>query len=92
AYVHVNQRYQSEVYGFYAKAIQRRYPFNAQAAGEVALGDFQEFFKPRGAMARFYETYVKPFVSTEGSRFRLRGLDGRSLPMSRSSLEQLAKA
>jgi len=92
AYVHVNQRYQSEVYGFYAKAIQRRYPFNAQAAGEVALGDFQEFFKPRGAMARFYETYLKPFVSTEGSRFRLRGLDGRSLPMSRSSLEQLAKA
>lgn len=92
AYVHVNQRYQSEVYGFYAKAIQRRYPFNAQAASEVALGDFQEFFKPRGAMARFYETHLKPFVIAEGSRFRLRGLDGRSLPMSRSLLDQLAKA
>lgn len=92
AYTHVNQRYQSEVYGMYAKAIQRRYPFEAHAASDVALGDFQEFFKPRGAMARFYESYLKPFVSVEGNRYRLRGLDGRSLPMSRSLLEQLNKA
>ncbi|WP_455827952.1 type VI secretion system membrane subunit TssM [Pseudomonas kilonensis] len=92
AYAHVNQRYQSEVYGVYAKAIQRRYPFEAHAASDVALGDFQDFFKPRGAMARFYESYLKPFVSVEGTRYRLRALDGRSLPMSRSLLEQLNKA
>lgn len=92
AFAHVNQRYQSEVYGVYAKAIQRRYPFEAHAASDVALGDFQEFFKPRGAMARFYESYLKPFVSVEGNRYRLRALDGRSLPISRSLLEQLNKA
>ena len=92
AYGYVNQRYQSDVYGFYAKAIQRRYPFNAHASSDVALADFQEFFKPRGAMARFYEGYLRPFVSTEGNRFRLRGLEGRSLPMSRSLLDQLTKA
>jgi type VI secretion system protein ImpL len=92
AYVHVNRRYQSEVYGFYAKAIQRRYPFNAHAGSDVALADFQEFFKPRGGMARFYESYLRPFVSVEGGRYRLRGLDGRSLPLSRSLLEQLTKA
>jgi type VI secretion system protein ImpL len=92
AYAHVNQRYQSEVYGFYAKAIQRRYPFNAHAASDVSLGDFQAFFKPRGALARFYEGYLRPFVSLEGNRYRLRGLDGRSLPVSRSLLEQLTKA
>jgi type VI secretion system protein ImpL len=92
AYRHVNQRYHSEVYAFYAKAIQRRYPFNAHAGSDVALGDFQEFFKPRGAMARFHEGYLRPFVSVEGARFRLRSVDGRSLPMSRSLLEQLNKA
>ncbi|MCX9153089.1 type VI secretion system membrane subunit TssM [Pseudomonas sp. TB1-B1] len=91
AYVFMNQRYQSEVYGFYAKAIQRRYPFNAHAGSDVALGDFQEFFKPRGGMARFYDHYLRPFVSAEGGRYRLRGLDGRSLPVSRSLLEQLVK-
>ncbi len=92
AYVYVNRRYQSEVYGFYAKAIQRRYPFNARANSDVALGDFQAFFKPQGAMVRFYESYLRPFVSVEGSRYRPRGLDGRSLALSRSLLEQLTKA
>jgi type VI secretion system protein ImpL len=91
-YKYVNQRYQGEVYGVYTKTIQRRYPFNAHAGSDVALGDFQEFFKPRGAMARFYESYLRPFVSVEGNRYRLRGLDGQSLPMSRSLLDQLGKA
>lgn len=92
AYGYVNQRYQSEVHGFYVKAIQRRYPFNAHASSDVALDDFQEFFKGRGVMGRFYEGYLRPFVSTEGGRYRLRGLDGRSLPLSRSLLDQLGKA
>lgn len=48
AYGYVNQRYHSEVYGFYVKAIRHRYPFNADAGSDVALGDFQSFFKPRG--------------------------------------------
>ena len=55
AYGYVNQRYQSEVHGFYAKAIQRRYPFNAHAVSDVALADFQAFFKARGVLAHFYE-------------------------------------
>lgn len=92
AYGHVNQRYQSEVYGVYAQAIRQRYPFNAHAASDVALSDFHGFFKPQGALARFYDSYLRPFVSAEGARYRLRSLDGRSLPMSRGVLDQLSKA
>lgn len=92
AYGYVNQRYQSEVHGFYVKAIQQRYPFNAHAGSDVALDDFQAFFKGQGVMARFYEGYLRPFVSAEEGRYRLRGLDGRGLPMSRSLLDQLSKA
>lgn len=92
AYAHVNQRYHSEVYGLYAKAIRQRYPFNAHASSDVALNDFQEFFKPQGVMARFYESYLRPFVSVDGNRYRLRGLDGSGLPVSRSVLDQLTKA
>ena len=92
AYVHVNQRYQSDVQSLYAKAIRRRYPFNAHASSDVALNDFQEFFKPQGVMARFYEGYLRPFISADGARYRLRGLDGQSLPVSRALLDQLMKA
>lgn len=92
AHAYVNQRYQSELYGFYAKTIQRRYPFTASARTDVALEDFQEFFKPRGSLARFYDSHLRAFVSADGRRYRLRSLDGRSLPMSRSLLDQLSKA
>ncbi|AZF05134.1 type VI secretion system membrane subunit TssM [Pseudomonas sp. R5-89-07] len=92
AYVHVNLRYQSEVQGLYARAIRQRYPFNAHATSDVALDDFREFFKPQGVLARFYEGYLRAFVSAEGTRYRLRGVDGHSLPISRSLLDQLTKA
>ena len=92
AYGYINQRYQSEIHGFYVKAIQNRYPFTAHAGSDVALGDFQAFFKPHGSMERFYDGYLRPFVSVEGNRYRLRALDGRSLPVSRSLLDQLTKA
>lgn len=88
AYRHVNQRYQSEVYGFYAKAIKQRYPFNAHASSDVALDDFHEFFRPQGVMARFFDGYLRPFVSGDVGRYRLLSLDGRSLPMSRALLDQ----
>ncbi|MBD8269591.1 type VI secretion system membrane subunit TssM [Pseudomonas fluorescens] len=92
AYAHINQRYQSEVQGLYARAIRQRYPFNAHATSEVALEDFREFFKPQGALARFYEGYLRSFVSADGARYRLRALDGQGMPLSRSLLDQLAKA
>lgn len=43
-------------------------------------------------MARFLDEDLRPFVIGDGHRYRLRSLDGRSLPMSRALLEQLAKA
>lgn len=43
-------------------------------------------------MEHFYDSYLRPFVSVEGSRYRLRGLEGRSLPVSRSLLDQLTRA
>ncbi|MBI6911133.1 type VI secretion system membrane subunit TssM [Pseudomonas palleroniana] len=92
AYTHVNQRYQSDVHPLYARAIRQRYPFNAHATSDVALNDFHEFFKPQGVLVRFYEGYLRPFVSADGNRYRLRGMDGQNLPVSRFLLDQLTKA
>jgi type VI secretion system protein ImpL len=90
AYRHVNQRYQSEVYGFYGKAISKRYPFKADSASDVALSDFREFFKAQGLADRFFDSFMRPFVSGEAGTLRLRSIDGQSLPVSRGYLEQMA--
>lgn len=92
AYRFVNQRYQSELYSFYGKSINKRYPFNAHSASDVALSDFREFFKAQGLVERFFDNYMRPFVSGNPGNYRLKTVDGRSLPVSRFYLEQMASA
>ncbi len=92
AYQHLNQRYQSELYGFYTKAIAQRYPFSAHSTSDVALNDFREFFKAQGVLESFFEQHLKAFVSGHPGSYRLRSIDGHSLPMSRALLEQMSAA
>lgn len=92
AYRYVNQRYQSELYTFYGKAINKRYPFSAHSSSEVAISDFREFFKAQGVAERFFESYVRAFVNGDPGNYRLRSIDGRSLPISRAYLDQMTAA
>ena len=92
SYRYLNQRYQNELYSFYGKAINQRYPFSAHSTSDVAISDFREFFKGQGINDRFFETYMRPFVSGDPGNFRLRIIDGQSLPVSRVYLDQMAAA
>ncbi|WP_462402779.1 type VI secretion system membrane subunit TssM [Pseudomonas sp. Marseille-QA0332] len=89
SYEYINQHYETQLYSFYVKAIGERYPFHAHSSSEVALSDFREFFKAQGLVDRFFETYLKPFVIGEPGNYRLRTVDGRSLPVSQGFLEQM---
>lgn len=91
AYQYVNERYQSELYGFYGESIQQRYPFDAHSTSDVAINDFREFFKAQGIAERFFDTYLRPFISGDPGSYRLRSIDGQSLPISRVYLDQMAR-
>ena len=90
AYRYINQRYQGELYSVYSTALHQRYPFYAHSNSDVAIADFREFFKAQGTADSFFETYLKPFLTFDGSEYRLRSVEGRSLPMSRGLLQQMA--
>ncbi|WP_339548057.1 type VI secretion system membrane subunit TssM [Pseudomonas sp. RA_35y_Pfl2_P32] len=92
SYRYLNQRYQSELYSFYDKAISKRYPFSAHSASDVAISDFREFFKARGIADRFFDSYLRPFVSGDPGNYRMRSVDGHSLPISKVYLDQMAAA
>lgn len=92
SYQYLNQRYQSELYSFYGKAINKRYPFSAHSTSDVAISDFREFFKAQGINDRFFDTYMRPFVSGDPGNYRLRSIDGHSLPISKVYLDQMAAA
>ena len=87
---YLNQRYQSELYGFYHDAIYKRYPFDMNSASDVAIRDFREFFKAQGVVERFFDNYMRPFVSGDQGHYRMRSVDGYSLPISRAYLEQMS--
>ncbi|MVV47871.1 type VI secretion system membrane subunit TssM [Pseudomonas sp. PB120] len=89
SYRYLNQRYQSELYSFYGKAINKRYPFSAHSTSDVAISDFREFFKVQGIADRFFDHYMRPFVSGDPGNYRLRSIDGHSLPISRVYLDQM---
>lgn len=92
AYQYLNQRYQSELYSFYGKAIRQRYPFDAHSASDVAIADFREFFKAQGIVDRFFDSYMRPFVNGDSGSYRMRSVDGYSLPISRTYLDQMSAA
>ncbi len=92
SYQYLNQRYQSELHSFYGKAINQRYPFSAHSTSDVAISDFREFFKAQGINDRFFEAYMRPFVSGDPGNLRLRVIDGHSLPISKVYLDQMAAA
>lgn len=89
---HLNQRYQSELYAFYQDALRQRYPFEAHSQSEVSLADFREFFKSRGVAERFFDNYLKPFVTGSGNQLKVRLVDGRGLPLSPHLLAQMGRA
>jgi len=92
AHQYVDRRYQHEVYGFYKESIHQRYPFHAHSSSDVALNDFREFFKAQGVVERFFNDYLRPFVSNESGAYQLRRVDGLSLPVSSPVLQQMGRA
>ncbi|MCF4995370.1 type VI secretion system membrane subunit TssM [Pseudomonas syringae] len=92
AYQYLNGRYQNELYSVYGKTINKRYPFSASSTSDVAISDFRDFFKAQGIVDRFFDTYMRPFVSGDPGSYRLRSVDGHSLPISKVYLDQMASA
>lgn len=92
AYHYLNQRYKSELYAAYDGSLKQRYPFSAHSESDVAIADFREFFKSQGIAQRFFDSYLKPFVSGSADQYQLRRVDGRGLPLSREFLLQMSHA
>jgi type VI secretion system protein ImpL len=90
AYHYLNQRYKSELYAAYDGSLKQRYPFSAHSESDVAIADFREFFKAQGIAERFFDNYLKPFVSGTAGQYQLRRVDGRGLPLSREFLLQMS--
>jgi type VI secretion system protein ImpL len=78
---HINDRYEQEVFAYYKAKLAGRYPLDNTSERDIALGDFEEFFKKEGVVDRFYASYVAPFVKLDPANrtYRMRNIDGTSI-------------
>lgn len=57
---YISMNWQQSDGGTCAARIAGRFPFNTASANDVALQDFQSFFKPGGTMDAFYTSILQP--------------------------------
>jgi type VI secretion system protein ImpL len=68
----VDGRWRTEVWEAYHR-MSGRYPFLPEAAEEVSLAEFAEFFRPKtGTIWAFYERSLSSLLSRSGARFTAR--------------------
>ena len=89
---YLNTQWQEQVYVFYRRAIEGRFPFALQGRGEVAIDDFSTMFKPQGRIDKFITTELQPFAYWDNGTLKLAEVDGEKLPLRALTLKQIKRA
>lgn len=88
---YVQMQYRTDVLTAYENTIKGRYPF-VDAAKDVTLGDFNEFFKKGGILDQFVAGPLKPFFLVRGGELLSRSIDGQGIHLSHLALQQFQRA
>ncbi|MFT7559573.1 MAG: type VI secretion system protein ImpL [Flavobacteriales bacterium] len=87
---HINNAWHSQIYTHYQSNLKNSYPLQLNAGRELSLLEFDEYFNAEGRELRFVNEYLKPFINTRTWRSRVS--DGRSISISKESIEQFKRA
>lgn len=85
----LNETYVSSVLPQYQKAIEGRFPIDADSEHNVSIDDFARFFGPGGIMDVFFKQYLRPFVDTSARHWRWRS---QGLGLSAAALQEFQRA
>ncbi|MFH0709246.1 MAG: type VI secretion system membrane subunit TssM [Pseudomonadota bacterium] len=91
---HIKEQFLSQVYPFYRDKLANKYPFKTNAVNDVALSDFEEFFRTGGILDQFQNEYISPFVTINpsGRGYQLKRIDGATVPITPQLMESLYQA
>ena len=88
----LNKALKSELGTLCKAGLDGRYPLVKSSSSEITLQDFGKFFAPNGLLDQFFNTHLKQFVDTSGSRWRLISQGKQSVSISSSTLKQFQNA
>lgn len=82
----IDTAYRESVLHEYKAKLKPHYPFDAHSESDANLMEFTNFFKHKGVLDTFHDTYIRPFA---GSRGGLKPVMGKHLPVSAEAVERL---
>jgi type VI secretion system protein ImpL len=68
----ISEIWRSMVMPICKATLSRRYPFDPKSANDTSIEDFAKLFGPKGVLASFRTTYLKPFIDTSTKPWRWR--------------------
>lgn len=89
---YLNHLWKTEVFAEYQNDIAERYPFVPESTRDIELASFNHFFSPKGTLAQFMDSYLKPFMDTQSAQWRTKDQDGYTLPLSHEMVDELIRA
>lgn len=90
AQVELDRLWKVEVYKPYSQALRGRYPIDRRSKTDIQLDDFSQFFGPNGTLDTYVSDNLDPFIDDQIWKLKYR--DGRSVQISKKTLETLASA
>jgi len=89
---YINSEWQKNIMPQYNAQIANHFPFSDSSSSEVDLTNFSYFFAPNGLIDSFFKDYLDAFVDSTQLPWKLKSLDGDSLPIYDTTLADLQKA
>lgn len=89
---YLNRIWTTTVYPQYQAILDKRYPLFKEAATEISLNDFSNFFGYYGTMDNFFKNYLQPFVDNSRLYWEWKNVDGQRINISQANLEMFIRA
>jgi type VI secretion system protein ImpL len=89
---YIQQQWRQQVYEPYQQQVAPYYPFNPEANVDLGLAKLKRFFGNDGVFDSFYQDYLRPFVNTDGSHWRLRVVNGTKLALTNADFADIMQA
>jgi len=91
---HVDRTYNDKIWAFYKSKIEDKFPVQLKSKSDIALDDFEAFFKKDGMLDKFYTKYVLPFVNIDkdNGTFKIRDIDGAKIVITKEMVKSMLAA
>jgi intracellular multiplication protein IcmF len=89
---YINSMWQKNIIPQYDAQIADRFPFVNTENNDVSLTNFSYFFAPHGLLDKFFKDYLAAFIDSSQLPWKLKVLDGDSLPIYHNTLANLQRA